>query len=208
MSAASAFESLKYEELARERVILVEGRGDKLVVEQICRQEGLEGVVQVFGYSESAQLGRFLSVFVRDRNFELVRHIGLTRDSDTGAERALQSLRDAWAHARVTLRKIGRREPRCSFFAVPNNKNRGRLEDLCLQSAAFPRVLRCAKLMYMCAKVVARYRFDRQKSLAAAYLSLMEKPGIPLGAAAGAGYWNLRSEAFGPLREFITSVGR
>ena len=204
----SPVQSPNYDPPRKDRIIFVEGRHDKGVVESICRQEGLDDVIQVITYAQFGKLGKFFDVFIRDPNFEVVNHIGLTKDSDTGADRVLQSLRDAWNRAGVTLQKVGSRKLQCSFFAVPDNKVAGRMEHLCLRSPIFPRILKCAKLVYLCAKHVANYRMDREKSLVAAYLSLMKEPGLPLERAAEAGYWDLRSEAFRSFRKFVVSVGK
>lgn len=193
--------------ITKKRIILVEGKDDKGIIESICKEEQLDDAIQVIPYVEEGKLTQVLRLLVRDANFEQVHHIGLTKDSDRGAERARQSLESAWNHARKELKALDIPEPKCSVFAVPDNRSTGRVEDLCLQSAAFPRVLRCARLMYWCARMVSIYRMDRQKSLVAAYLSLMQKSRVPLGASAVKGYWNLRSDAFGPLREFVISIG-
>jgi len=191
----------------KERLILVEGRNDALLVGEMCKEERLTDSVQILCYSQVGKLGGYLDVLVRDSGFELVKRIGLTRDADVGAERAIQSLKGAWTRALAALKSIGREVPECLFFAIPDNQNLGRLENLCLLSAKFPGILECAEQMYECAKRVASHEIDREKSIVAAYLSMMERPGLQLGTGAQAGCWDLRSAAFVSLRDFVLSIG-
>jgi hypothetical protein len=190
----------------KERIILVEGPDDALVVEAICKEEDLIRSLQILCYSQVGKLGAFLDLLVKNAGFEVVQRVGLTRDADQGAERARQSLMDAWKHALNVLNTISRKAPEHSIFAIPDNQNAGRLENLCLQSPAFPALLTCAQQMYDCAKAVASYQIDREKSVVAAYLSMMGQARLQLGSGAQAGCWDLRSEAFRPLRDFVISV--
>jgi hypothetical protein len=192
----------------KERIILVEGKDDALLIEAICDQTGSGGRIQLVCYSQQGKLGDVLDVLVRGPGFERVARIGLTRDSEDGVDRALQSMGDVWRRAQATLREIDTRVPECQFFAMPDNQSSGRLENLCLVSPTFPKVLRCAEEMYACARHVSNYKIDREKGIVAAYLSMMDRPGLELGTAAKAGCWNLCSDAFAPLRGFVQSIGR
>jgi hypothetical protein len=192
----------------KERIILVEGKDDALLIEAICGEEGFGEPVQLIRYSQRGKLGDVLDLVVRRPEFERVTRVGLTRDSDDGPASALQSMRDAWDRAQATLELIGVGAPECLFFALPDNQSSGRLENLCLLSATFPEVLRCAEEMYECARRVSSYEIDREKGIVAAYLSMMDRPGLELGTAAKAGCWNLRSEVFTPLRDFVLSIAR
>ena len=189
-----------------ERLLLVEGRDDDDFCQAICVKEGLQHEIEILFYREHGELSRALDVLVRQPGFERVRAIGLTRDSDNGAEAAHQSLRSAWGKAARTLDSIGKPAPAVFFFAVPNNTTKGRIEDLCLGSAALPAVLACAEQMRDCVLRTAAYEMDREKSLVCAYLAMMERPGLRLGVGALQHYWNLDSEIIRPLRQFIREI--
>jgi hypothetical protein len=190
------------------RLILVEGLDDGLLVEEMCMEEGLADQIQILCFAQSGKMRDFLDLLVRDANFGLVTHLGLTKDADNDPEAARQSLTDAWARAKRAIADIGREEPRCSVFVVPDNHQSGRLEDLCLAAPTIPKLLKCAEDMYTCAGGAASHKIDREKSIVAAYLSMMERPGLQIGTGAQAGCWNLRSDVFGPLRDFVKSVGQ
>jgi hypothetical protein len=201
-------DALPMQEIRKGRIILAEGKDDSLLMGQICKQEGLADAIQVHCYSQVGKLTTFLDGFVRRPDFGKVVRIGLTRDSDEGAERALQSLQHAWVRASQTLTGIDRSPPQASFFALPDNQTKGRIENLCLEAPAFPDILACAERMYECAVAVDPQpdAIDREKSIVAAYLSMMHRPGLELGTGAEAGCWNLNSPVFSPLREFIRSI--
>jgi hypothetical protein len=188
-------------------LILVEGTEDQGLVDEVARLEGLHGIIQVIRYAEVGKLGDVLDVLVRDSQFSIVQRVGLTRDADNGFEPARQSLIAAWARGQAALQLINRAEPQCFFFAFPDNKSHGRIENLCLASPRFPGILECAEQMRECATSVASYEIDNEKSLVAAYLSMMEQAGVSLQVGAQAGYWDLEAEVYAPLREFVRNVG-
>jgi len=191
----------------KQRLILVEGKDDLHLIQRICGQEELAGLIEIRFYGGVSKLRPFLGALIRDAGFGKVTHIGLTRDADAGAASALQSLHDAWGYASQTLTGFGRTPPEAFFFALPDDQTIGRIENLCLQAPVFPDILACAERMYECAIAAAPpYAIDREKSIIAAYLSMMRRPGLELGTGAEAGCWNLGSPVFSPLREFIRSI--
>jgi hypothetical protein len=190
----------------KDRIILVEGKDDALLIGAICEQEGFGDSVQLVRYSQHGKLASVLDVLVRRPEFERVMRIGLTRDSDDGAASATQSMSNAWHRTQETLKQIRMSAPECHYFAIPDNRSSGRLENLCLLSATFPEVLVCAERMHECAKQASDHDIDREKGIVAAYLSMMDRPGLELGTAAKAGCWNLRTEAFAPLRSFVRLI--
>jgi hypothetical protein len=190
------------------RIILVEGKDDALLIGAICELEGFGDAIQLVPYRQRGKLVGVLDLLVRRPEFEQVARIGLTRDSDDGAASATQSMSDAWRRTQGTLRQIGTPAPECHFFAIPDNMSSGRLENLCLLSATFPEILVCAERMHECAREASDHDIDREKGIVAAYLSMMDRPGLELGTAAKAGCWNLRSEAFAPLRDFVRLIAK
>jgi len=192
----------------KQRLILVEGKDDLHLIQRICGQEDLAGLIEIRFYGGVSRLRPFLGVLIKDAGFGKVTHIGLTRDADDGAASALQSLHDAWGYASQTLTDFGRTPPEAFFFALPDDQTTGRIENLCLQAPAFPEILTCAKRMYDCAVAVDPQpdAIDREKSVITAYLSMMHRPGLELGTGAAAGCWDLNSAVFSPLREFIRAI--
>ena len=190
----------------REQLILVEGPNDENLFLAILRQEGLDDRCQVLHYRSAGELSNVLALLVRDARFPAVRRIGLTRDSDNGAEAAIQSLSGAWKNARAEMEVLNIEMPAPFFFALPDNRTKGRIEDICLRSVSGTANLLCAQEMLECALASGIGPRDREKALVAAYLSIMESPGLPLGVGAQRGYWKLESDAFRPLREFVRLV--
>ena len=201
-------EPLEGQRPKKPRIIFVEGIEDVGIFTAICREENLTDVIQLIPYAELGKLGRFLvDVFVKDPDFKIVQRVGLTKDADKNPGGADQSLRDAWRRAQEALNQTQTPIPVCLHFTVPDNENNGRIENLCLQSPTFPEILKCAEDMFTCASALADYTIDHEKSVAAAYLSMMKKSGLRLGLGAEAGCWNLQSAAFRPLRAFIRAIG-
>ncbi|MGH9427170.1 MAG: DUF3226 domain-containing protein, partial [Terriglobia bacterium] len=169
-------------------------------------EEGVAEFIQVIKYAQVSKLGDFLSLLVLDPNFVVVRRIGLTKDADKDFSSARNSLESAWGKARTTLAANKRPEPDHTVFVIPNDKSAGRMENLCISAPAYPGVLKCADTAYDCAGKAETRSSDREKSIVAAYVSLV-KPGLRLGTAVGAGCWDLKSAVFEPLRVFVRRIG-
>ena len=193
--------------IAKELLILVEGKDDRLVLEELCKMEGCLGTVQICDYGGKDNLRSCLGDLVRDPEFETVRRIGLTRDADKSSKNANQSLQDAWGLASRILDGVGVSPPEALFFVLPGNQQTGSIEDLCLQAPNFPGVLACAHEMYRCVDTAhLPFKLDPGKAITGAYLSMMKNSGLQLGSGAGAGCWDLDSPAFAPIRQFVKAV--
>jgi hypothetical protein len=188
-----------------ERLVLVEGRDDDDFLQALCEQIPISRKIQILFYRPHGEISACLKLLVRDVRFENVHVIGMTRDADDGAEPANQSLNSAWENASAILQAEDRLLPLPFFFALPDNRSKGKIEDLCIASPTHPEVLACAEEMYRCASASV-HPSDRPKSVVAAYLAMMNRP-LRLGVGAQKGYWNLDSEAMGPLRSFLRQIG-
>ncbi len=134
--------------------------------------------------------------------------LGVVRDADRDARAAFQSIRDALGAAELpqpdqpSLFEGGK--PRAGVMIVPGEKSGGALEDLCLSAVSHEPAMRCVDLYFECLQSAGIPRPEvLSKAKAQAFLASKPRPGLRLGEAAEAGYWNLCSGAYDELRRFL-----
>ena len=100
--------------------------------------------------------------------------------------------------------------PRIGVFTIPDGKNTGKLESLCLSTVQSEPVMECIEPFMKCVEQKSqsgkgKYKSpkDPHKARCRAFLSAMEEDIPSLGIAAQKKYWNLDSEKLHPLIQFL-----
>ncbi len=196
-------------EIVASKQLLVEGEDDKRIFECLLRQTGSEDF-QVTQFGGKHNLRAFLVNLTAMDDFSTVKSIGIVRDADDNAKGVVQSIRDSLRRSdlpspRSTLQMVkGDSRPDVVYLVVPHGDERGAIEDVCLKSVQKDH-LRCVDKYMQCLDEVTPNGYEPvSKSLAHAYLATRERPGLRVGEAADAGYWDFDSPSFQPLRELIS----
>ena len=97
-------------------------------------------------------------------------------------------------------------QPAMGIFIMPNNRDSGELEKLCLQAVSDRPEITCLEDYFTCAKEVGLKPGNEAKGKVMAWLALQEAPDCHLGRAAQRGYWPFEHEAFDELKQFLNSL--
>ncbi len=92
------------------------------------------------------------------------------------------------------------------FYLMPNGKDEGELEDLLLRITKKAHILECVDIYMECLKEKDINIIKQSKAKIYAYISAQEEPGLKIGEAARAGYWDIESELLAPLKNFIKNL--
>lgn len=206
-SDASSFVQPSPVNITATKQLLVEGQDDRRVFQALMDDLGIVGV-QIQVYDGKSKFRGFLKNFVEDDNFERVKTIGIHRDADTSAASAEQSVQDA-------LRKFGLPRPSrplslatrpdlpsVTYIIVPPGKQRGAIEDVCIESVIDEPASRCVEEYMNCLSTTLDHEIS-DKARVQAYLASLRRPNLRLGEAAEGGYWNLDAPSFEPMRKFL-----
>ena len=120
-------------QLKGEAQLLVEGRDLEGFCSALIQDLGLEGVeIQNFGGIN--QLRPFLGAFVKMEDFPHVTSLGVIRDAETDAARALESVRGCLERVELPVpAAVGERadgRPGTAVMILPGNNRAGMLETL------------------------------------------------------------------------------
>lgn len=199
--------------LSKPKQLLVEGRDSEAFFYPFVESIGLKDVVQIHDYGSITELAAFLKQFVRNAQFKKlpVRSIGIIRDAEQDATSAFQSICTALYKAELAVPEQPclptKHEPNVNIFILPDSETAGMIETLILRAVKDDPGFECVDRYLECViQLTNSVPKPMDKARLLAYLA--SKPDIkPLtGFAARAGYLNLASQAYEPLRNFLLAI--
>lgn len=191
------------------KLLVVEGSDDERLFNALITHIGASGI-QVVNAQGKDNIRQTLNVIKQNSDFRAMssKSIGVVRDADASADSALQSVRDA-------LRAAGLPSPdaplslagtdlRVAVLIAPHDKPSGTIEDVCLESVAEDAAMGCVQDYLNCIRTkVGNQPNSMPKAEAQAFLASRERPGLRLGEAASAGYWDFEHTAFDPFKRLL-----
>ena len=189
------------------KLLVVEGNDDKRLFNALLRHIGVSGI-QVLNAGGKDNIRQTLKVITQSSGFSAVSSIGVVRDADVNAGSALQSVQDALRDANLPAPdkplSLAGDDIRVAVLIAPHFKSSGTIEDVCLESVAGDAAMGCVQDYLNCIKDNAvEQPNSRAKAEAQAFLASRERPGLRLGEAASAGYWDFEHAAFDPFKRLL-----
>ena len=191
------------------KLLVVEGADDARLFNALLRHIGVSGI-QVVDAGGKDNIRQTLQVIRHSTDFSKVSSIGVVRDADANASSALQSVQDALRAANLPSPDAPLRLVEDGIKVVvliaPYDKPSGTIEDVCLESVAGDAAMGCVRDYLNCIKdsvAEAEQPNNLPKAEAQAFLASRERPGLRLGEAASAGYWDFEHAAFEPFKRLL-----
>ena len=196
------------------KLLLVEGREDLAVFENLCDHWGFKDI-QLMEMEGVENLRARLDVLVRDPGFRDLRTLGIARDADANAQDAFRSVRNALARcpplkaglpSRPGARGAG--NPATVVFIVPDNADPGNLETMLNRTKADDSIDICIDEFFDCLRRQAGFdllggRLD--KARAHARIAASSNPARSVGHSVRAtGVWDLDHESLAPVKAFLS----
>ena len=191
------------------KLLVVEGADDARLFNALLSHIGVSGI-QVVDAGGKDKIRQTLRVITQSPGFSAVSSIGVVRDADANAGSALQSVRDALKAANLpspdaplSLVEDG---IKVVVLIAPHGEPSGTIEDVCLESVAGDAAMGCVRDYLNCIKdsvAEAEQPNNLPKAEAQAFLASRERPGLRLGEAAEAGYWDFEHAAFDPFKTLL-----
>lgn len=191
------------------KLLVVEGADDARLFNALLRHIGVSGI-QVVDAGGKDNIRQTLKVITQSPDFSKVSSIGVVRDADANAGSALQSVRDALKAADLPSPdaplSLAGTDLRVAVLIAPHGEPSGAIEDVCLESVAGDAAMGCAQDYLNCIKdsvAEAEQPNNLRKAKAQAFLASRKQPGLRLGEAAEAGYWDFEHAAFEPFKRLL-----
>lgn len=201
-------------EISKSKLLLVEGEDEKRFFGALITRLGLQGRIQIIPYEGKTNLNPFLKALANMPGFNKVISIGVERDSDDDPKATFRSVCDALNHAKLPVPKYPmtfvNNNPRTGVIILPDEKEDGALETVCLKSVEDDAAMPCVSKYFECLNNgnvhLPRNKREVAKAKVQVFLASRPKPGKRLGEAAEAGYWPWDDDAFAKVKSFLSGL--
>jgi nucleoside diphosphate kinase len=215
-------------------ILLVEGKDEKNFFKELLKYLSI-GNVQIESYEGKGNLKKFLQALSKDRNFRNIKKMAFVRDADEDAKSAFHSIKDnikdavkelevydsiAGWYSKLELSNnvISINGIRLGIYIMPDNKNNGTLEDLCIEYIKSDPVKDCVfeyiKCIECCFKKSGKTLNPKNKSKSMVYSYLSSKmlsskknaysPSI--GVAAQQDIFDFSNSCFYGIKDFLKKM--
>ncbi|MEI6499420.1 MAG: DUF3226 domain-containing protein [Armatimonadota bacterium] len=200
---------------AHPKVLLVEGKDEFYLLLQLLEEPVFaDQVIDVQMYDGTGGLAKTLKTLRHSAPTGFRAHVttlAVWRDADQDSMGSLQQVRDALQSASFAVPDRSGQfvdgPPRIGVFILPDGRNAGALENVCLASVGKPEVLSCVDGYLACLQATGtELHPNLGKSKLHTFLASREEPGLKIGEAAKARYWNFTHPAWQPLIDFLKAM--
>lgn len=210
----------KIKEIEKRKLLLVEGKDEENFFKIFLRKHNINEV-QIIEIGGKDQLNHeSLTVLKNTPGFDELISLAIVQDADKNADTRFQSIRNYLrgsnlnAPDKVSTFTSQGQNLRIGIFIIPDGKNKGMLESLCLSTVIKDNetMTRCFNEFTDCLKQISDLNngLPKPKNIHKAYLraflSAMEEDTPSLGIATQKGYWNLNSDRLAPLLNFLKKL--
>ncbi len=197
-----------------QKLLLVEGKDEEAFFKILLERKRINGI-DIMSSGGNRQLQTLFPGIKKAPGFDELSSLAIIHDADMDARQAFQSIRsvlknnDMKSPDKISSFVSG--SPRVGVFIIPDGKNTGKLESLCLSTVKSGGIIKCIDSFMACIKQNSNnsgYNSpkDMHKARCRAFLSAMEKDTPSLGVAAQKGYWDFDSEKLNPLLDFLKQL--
>jgi hypothetical protein len=191
------------------QLLAVEGKDDRNFFEALLKHENMNDI-QIIDIGGKDKFKVELPLIVNLEGFSDVHRPGFIRDAEENqALSSFSSICD-------TLRKQGLPAPEMintishkKDIIMPNNIDKGMLEDLCLESVKTMPVFECVEQYMECCMLRLSEKeknMNMSKAKVQAYLAVKKPVVNSLGLAAIKGHWNFEDNCFSEIKRFLHNL--
>ncbi len=189
------------------KILAVEGKDEISFFQALLRKLQIDDV-QLLDFGGKGKFDLKIKAIPNITGFRNVVSFGLIRDADDNpAQSAFDSIAMSLKKSNLPVPKIindfSDTNPKIGIFVMPNNKDSGMLEDLCLNSITDLPVNRCIDDFINCNNEKPK---NESKSRIQCFLALQNPIANSLGLGALKGHWNFESTTFDDLKLFLQKM--
>ena len=197
------------QEIKNPKLLLVEGKDEENFFEVLLEKKGIEDI-QIQRTDGKENLKKRFPVIKDTRGFKKLKSLAIIHDADNNIQgsfdRICKVLRNNELPNPKQPSSFTSNSPKIGIFIIPDGKNAGNLESLCL-STVNSNTIQCIDPFMDCMKNKG-YPEPKSphKARCRAFLSAMKEDTPSLGVAAQKGYWDFDSKKLEPLINFLKQL--
>lgn len=194
-------------------VLAVEGKDECNFFNALIKSMGVNGI-QIIDVGGKEKFNKIVPLFVNSERFwDNVKRFGFIRDAeDKEALSAFTSICDVLKHCNLPvpsspLQIVEANGMQTGIFIMPNNRNKGMLEDLCLSSIKNDEVYTCVEAFTQCYEPkIEQNKYIPSKARLLAYLATRTPIVNSLGLAAQQNVWDFGNPCFDKIKMFLLEL--
>ena len=196
--------------ITKKILLLVEGKDEESFFEAFIEYLKLDlDSVDIFCVEGKNNFKNHIPVLFKNAGMDKVKKIAIIRDADENAKSALESIANVLM--KVGVKKSKRDEyifngRKVFIYIMPDNKNKGMLETLCLKSVKNNPVMTCVNKFERCLKHINTNPKNMEKTKSLVFLAAMPEDVHSVGIGAKKGYWDFSAKEFESLKKFIKKL--
>jgi hypothetical protein len=199
-------------EITKKKLLAVEGNDEDNFFSALFKHMGIEDIIQVWPVGGKDQFKNKIPALLKNTGFRGLEAIAIIRDADTSCENTFKSVKGVLEkNGLQPPRKPGafsHGNPKVGVFIMPDNKSKGMLESLCLETVKDAKEMECVNRFIECANQLDNppKEKDIDKAKVQAFMAIMpEVPGM-LGLGAKKRCWDFDSAELVPLKNFLSEL--
>ena len=199
-------------QITKKKLLVVEGNDEKIFFEELFKHMAKENITDILDVGGKDNFKNSIPALTRISSFNDVEAIAVVRDAD-------DSFLSAFDSVKGILKENGLLPPgkpgefsqgnrKVGIFIMPDNKNSGMLEDLCLGTVKDEEGMECVNRFIHCANQLENPPKDKDIAKVKVQGFLAIKPGVvaKVGLGAQKRYWDFDSATLEPLRNFLSEL--
>ncbi len=198
--------------IKKQKILLVEGKDEVRFFEALFKAKDIQNV-QIIDCGGIYKFKKDFPTLKNTSEFNKVTSLAIIQDANNeGPQRRFESICSTLKKCDLsTPTQIGSftsTNPKIGVFILPDGKNKGMLETLCLSIVESKDINKCIDDFMDCMgkNLKSKPPKNSDKAKLHAYLATMEEDTPSLGVATQKGYWNLNSDKLKPLLDFLQKL--
>jgi len=200
------------QKITKKRLLAVEGKDEVSFFNELFKHMGMEDIVDVQEVGGKDQFKKKIPALKTIPGYSNLEAIAIIRDADESVENTFKSvggvLKESGLQTPKNPGEFSQGTPKVGVYIMPDNKNSGALETLCLRTVKDKKEMDCVKQFIDYANRLENppKEKDIDKAKVQAFLAIMPKVPDMLGIGSQKGYWDFDSPQLTPLREFLSEL--
>ena len=209
-------EKIKNTNIEKPKILLVEGQDEveffKVLLKKKCLKEDFQ-IIDIAG-RDKFNINSLMAL-KNIPEFEKVTSLAIIQDADDNDPQSrfdsiCSTLKGCNLNPPAQIGSFNTAsQPKVGIFILPDGKNEGMLESLCLSTVGSKEkdIMKCVNEFMMCVeKLDNKQPKNKEKACLQAFLSAMPEDTRSIGVAAKKDYWDFDSDQLKPLLDFLKQI--
>jgi hypothetical protein len=197
----------KAKPITKKKLLMVEGKDEENFFKALLEHIEMKDMVDIFDVKGKDNFRNSLPGLKNTSGFSNLDAFVVIRDADDSFENAFKSVKGVLEENKfeppIKAGEFSKGTPKVGIFIMPDNKRKGMLETLCMETVKNEEGMACVNPFIDCAKKLKEPPKTIDKAKALAFLAIKPDAENRVGIGAQKHYWNFDADELKPLIDFL-----